>query len=312
MRSASTSLKLSWKTYLCMPRSVERVFVLKLSMQDSSDILIAVFTIFFSSYSFIFSSSVSMRVLPLYIPISVIMIFPEFLGFSPFLVSWKVIVMSGCIDVPCVFPVSASMPLGQSMDIFVQFRLLKVSIALLYGSFTMPFRPMPSIASMARSYGFVFIVVMIGILRFFMMLRFVFVSSVLRAGFMRRMVTVAPYFLACLAKTRPSPALLPVPQKMIMFLFFRLCLLLMILAAFAPAFSMRIRAGMPKVSWACLSKFCICCIESMLCFMGAVVNILVGCVFFGYLGEGSAPAGIRTQVTGVRGLNDYRTTLQER
>ncbi len=81
----------------------------------------------------------------------------------------------------------------------------------------------------------------------------------------------------------------------------------MVLAAFAPAFSMRIRAGMPKVSCACLSKFCICCIESMLCFMGVVVNILVG-----YLGEGSAPAGIRTQVTGVRGLNDYRTTLQER
>ncbi len=32
----------------------------------------------------------------------------------------------------------------------------------------------------------------------------------------------------------------------------------------------------------------------------------------GALGEGSAPAGIRTQVTGVRGLNDYQTTLQER
>ncbi len=114
-----------------MPRSVERLLVLKLSMHDSSDILIAVFTIFFSSNSFIFSSSVSMRVLPPYIPMSVIMIFPEFLGFSPFLMSWNVIVMSGCIDVPRVLPVSASMPLGQSRDIFVQSMLLKVSIAVL-------------------------------------------------------------------------------------------------------------------------------------------------------------------------------------
>ncbi len=81
---------------------------------------------------------------------------------------------------------------------------------------------MPSIASMAMSYFWFFIVVMIGILRFFMMLWFVFVSSVLRTGFMRRRVTFAPYFLAWRAKTRPSPALLPVPQKMIMFLFFRL------------------------------------------------------------------------------------------
>ena len=102
-----------------------------------------------------------------------------------------------------------------------------------------------------------------------MMLRFVFVSSVLRSGFMRRMVMFASYFLAWRAKTRPSPALLPVPQKMIMFLFFRsMCLLWMSLAAFAPAFSMRIMEGMPKVSCACLSMSCICCIESMSVFYG--------------------------------------------
>ena len=163
---------------------------------------------------------------------------------------------------------SQSRPDGISTARMGLFSWFIIFMRFWWGVRNWPMRPVPKRASIiislsavkefTTSFRLSWFISMVWILWFifFRMSRFVFASPFIFSGLPKiAVLTLKPLFIRCLAMTKPSPPLFPVPQRMETFGFglsMRSCI--MSSAQERPAFSIRTVSGIPMVFIAHASK----------------------------------------------------------